>query len=175
MRHVTVDVSDPKNVQEAWGRVVEMFPDVDCVINNAGLQRSVDFGADEPLDATMGDVEIDTNFRRFGRASTGGPLQLDAKPASRPAKFHIIICARLARSFVHERGRRRCSAQCPVRLTGASAESVAAAIELNVEFELKSAVPCTSSWGYSSSARVDTKIVASTEHGATVSAVWYAA
>ena len=69
MKHVTVDVSDPKSVQEAWGRVVDMFPEVDCIVNNAGLQKAADFGADEPLDATLGDVEIDTNFRRWVAAA----------------------------------------------------------------------------------------------------------
>ena len=46
MKHVEVDVSDPKSVQEAWGRVVEMFPDIDCVINNAGLMQPLDFNVD---------------------------------------------------------------------------------------------------------------------------------
>ena len=64
MKQVTVDVSDPKSVQEAWGRVVDMFPEADCVVNNAGLQRPCDFAAEEPLDPTLGDLEIDTNFRR---------------------------------------------------------------------------------------------------------------
>jgi len=46
MKHVEVDVSDPKSVQEAWGRVVEMFPDIDCVVNNAGLMQPLDFNVD---------------------------------------------------------------------------------------------------------------------------------
>ena len=46
MKHVEVDVSDPKSVQEAWGRVVEMFPGIDCVINNAGLMQPLNFNVD---------------------------------------------------------------------------------------------------------------------------------
>ena len=41
-----------------------MFPDVDCVINNAGVQRPINFANDGPLDVTAGDLEIDTNLRR---------------------------------------------------------------------------------------------------------------
>ena len=46
MKHVTVDVADPKSVQEAWGRVVEMFPDVDCIVNNAGIMQPLNFNVD---------------------------------------------------------------------------------------------------------------------------------
>ncbi len=49
MKHVEVDVSDPKSVQETWGRVVEMFPDVDCVVNNAGLMQPLDFNVEGEL------------------------------------------------------------------------------------------------------------------------------
>ena len=41
-----------------------MFPEVDCVVNNAGVQKPIRFGGDGPLDITIGDAEIDTNFRR---------------------------------------------------------------------------------------------------------------
>ena len=46
MKHVTVDVSDSKSVQEAWGRVVDMFPDVDCIVNNAGIMQPLNFNVD---------------------------------------------------------------------------------------------------------------------------------
>ena len=49
MKHVEVDVSDPKSVQEAWGQVVKMFPDIDCVINNAGLMQPLNFNVDGEL------------------------------------------------------------------------------------------------------------------------------
>ncbi len=62
----------PRRAQEAWGRVVDMFPEVECVINNAGVQKPIKFGGDGPLDITVGDAEIDTNFRRhvFGEPGT---------------------------------------------------------------------------------------------------------
>jgi short-subunit dehydrogenase involved in D-alanine esterification of teichoic acids len=46
MKHVTVDVSDPRSVQEAWGRVVEMFPDIDCIVNYAGVMQPLNFNID---------------------------------------------------------------------------------------------------------------------------------
>ena len=46
MKHVTVDVSDPKSVQEAWGCVVDIFPEVDCIVNNAGIMQPLNFNVD---------------------------------------------------------------------------------------------------------------------------------
>ena len=65
-----VSLCGRRRAQEAWGQVVDMFPEVDCVVNNAGVQKPIRLGGDGPLDITVGDAEIDTNFRRHARADT---------------------------------------------------------------------------------------------------------
>ncbi|CCG85167.1 Imidazoleglycerol-phosphate dehydratase [Taphrina deformans PYCC 5710] len=48
--YVTIDVSDTEALQDFAKRVIADYPEVDCVVNNAGVQKLLDFKA--------GDVDI---------------------------------------------------------------------------------------------------------------------
>jgi uncharacterized oxidoreductase len=61
MRHVALDVRDPAAVRAAARKVIEEFPSLNCVINNAGVQRRLEFGPDTPLDEAGLQDEINTN------------------------------------------------------------------------------------------------------------------
>ena len=73
-----------------------MFPEVDCVINNAGMQKPIKFGSDEPLDITAGDAEIDTNFRRQAESSLLSWLSCTESSAHEPcsALSSLMYCTR---------------------------------------------------------------------------------
>lgn len=60
-----LDTGDTKAIPAFAQQVVSAHPDVDCLINNAGVQRPLDFSA---FDLAAADQEIDTNIR--------GPMHL---------------------------------------------------------------------------------------------------
>jgi len=60
--YVVMDVADASSVADAARRIADRFPDLDCLINNAGVQQRIDFTAAHqraPQDLRR---EIDTNF-----------------------------------------------------------------------------------------------------------------
>lgn len=62
MSYVALDVRDPAAIQAVAARVTSEFPALNCVINNAGVQRLHDFSSDEPLDEMAMQEEIGTNI-----------------------------------------------------------------------------------------------------------------
>src|SRR6516225_9853333 len=50
MSHVVVDVTNSQSIHAAADSVLSKFPSLNCVINNAGIQRAHDFSAAENLD-----------------------------------------------------------------------------------------------------------------------------
>lgn len=67
--YFVLDVSDTASIAGFIKRVVSAHPEVDCLINNAGVQRPFQIlGPDYGFDLAKADQEIDTNIR--------GPMHL---------------------------------------------------------------------------------------------------
>ncbi len=62
MRFFVLDVTDPAAIRDVARRVAQEFPDLNCVINNAGVQKAHDFASDKPLDEQALLEEINTNL-----------------------------------------------------------------------------------------------------------------
>ena len=62
MESVRLDVTDPADILRAAAQVVGRFPRLNCVINNAGVQRAHDFAAGQPLDERAMLDEVNTNL-----------------------------------------------------------------------------------------------------------------
>ena len=67
--YVTMDVTDPASVRAAAAEVTGRFPELNVVINNAGVQRSHDLAADTPLDDQALLDEVNTNLLGVLRCS----------------------------------------------------------------------------------------------------------
>ena len=61
MRYFVLDVRDPAAIREVASKVVAQFPSLNCVINNAGVQRRLEFAPGTPLDEEGLLDEINTN------------------------------------------------------------------------------------------------------------------
>jgi uncharacterized oxidoreductase len=61
MRHFVLDVRDPLAIRHVAGKLLEDFPSLNCVFNNAGVQRRVEFAPGTPLDEGGLLDEINTN------------------------------------------------------------------------------------------------------------------
>ena len=70
MRSCVLDVTDPASVREIARHVAEEFPDLNCVFNNAGVQKHHDFASGEPLDEQAVLDEINTNLLGVIRVAT---------------------------------------------------------------------------------------------------------
>ena len=64
---LTLDVTDPAAIRRFAGEVTERFPELDVVINNAGIMRAEDLRQGEPADA---EATVTTNLL--------GPIRLTA-------------------------------------------------------------------------------------------------
>jgi uncharacterized oxidoreductase len=62
MRYFPLDVTDPTSLKDVASRVAEEFPDLNCVFNNAGVQKGHDFASGEPLDEQALLQEVNTNL-----------------------------------------------------------------------------------------------------------------
>ncbi len=70
IRSCVLDVTDPASVREIARHVAEEFPDLNCVFNNAGVQKHHDFASGEPLDEQAVLDEINTNLLGVIRVAT---------------------------------------------------------------------------------------------------------
>ena len=70
MRSFVLDVTDLAAVREMARHVAEEFPDLNCVFNNAGVQKHHDFASGEPLDEQAVLDEINTNLLGVIRVAT---------------------------------------------------------------------------------------------------------
>jgi len=61
MRSFVLDVRDPLAIRTIVRKVVAEFPSLNCVFNNAGVQRRLELTPDAPLDDEALRDEIDTN------------------------------------------------------------------------------------------------------------------
>ena len=62
MRHFALDVTDLDSVRNTARKVIEEFPSLNCVFNNAGVQKRHDFAAGRPIDDQAMLTEIQTNL-----------------------------------------------------------------------------------------------------------------
>jgi uncharacterized oxidoreductase len=69
MRHFVLDVSDLTSVRNTARKIIEQFPALNCVFNNAGIQRMHNFSAGKPLDDAVILAEIHTNLLGLIRVS----------------------------------------------------------------------------------------------------------
>jgi uncharacterized oxidoreductase len=60
MRHYVLDVTDPGAIRIMSAQVLQEFPNLNCIINNAGIQRRLDLSA--RFDDRMVTEEINTNL-----------------------------------------------------------------------------------------------------------------
>lgn len=69
MRHFVLDVTDLASVRNTARKIVDEFPALNCVFNNAGMQRRHDFAAGKPMDDAAMLAEIQTNLLGLIRVS----------------------------------------------------------------------------------------------------------
>jgi uncharacterized oxidoreductase len=62
MRYFVLDVTDLAAVQVTARRILQDFPGLNCVFNNAGMQRRHDFASGKPVDDSAILAEIQTNL-----------------------------------------------------------------------------------------------------------------
>jgi uncharacterized oxidoreductase len=62
MRQFALDVTDPNSIRSTARRAMDEFPALNCVFNNAGVQRRHNFVDGKPLDETAMLSEIQTNL-----------------------------------------------------------------------------------------------------------------
>ena len=70
MRHFVLDVTDLSSVRHTARKVIEEFPNLNCVFNNSGIQRRHDFAGEKPLDDAAMLSEIQTNLLGLIRVSS---------------------------------------------------------------------------------------------------------
>jgi uncharacterized oxidoreductase len=61
MRYFVLDVTDSDSVRRVAMEVIDEFPNLNCIFNNAGVQAAHDFSADKQLDEQALVEEINTN------------------------------------------------------------------------------------------------------------------
>jgi uncharacterized oxidoreductase len=61
MRYFVLDVMEPGSIRRVATEVIEEFPNLNCVFNNAGVQAALDFSADNELDEQALLEEVTTN------------------------------------------------------------------------------------------------------------------
>ena len=59
--YVALDVADPDQIHDVAGYLIDKYPSLNCLINNAGIQRVIDFTADD-LSSEAVEEEVTTNF-----------------------------------------------------------------------------------------------------------------
>jgi uncharacterized oxidoreductase len=62
MSSLVMDVTDLVSIRRAAAEVTKRFPDLNVVINNAGVQRTQDFASDQPFDDAAMLDEVNTNL-----------------------------------------------------------------------------------------------------------------
>jgi uncharacterized oxidoreductase len=77
----SLDITDRSALERAAKEVPEKFGAVDCLINNAGVQRKHDLTKPTPLDFC--DLEIDTNLRSLMSCTAAFLPHLLAQPSAR--------------------------------------------------------------------------------------------
>jgi uncharacterized oxidoreductase len=69
MKYFLLDVTDPESIRSTARKVIAEFPGLNCVFNNAGIQRRHDFAAAKGIDDSAVLAEIQTNLLGLIRVS----------------------------------------------------------------------------------------------------------
>ncbi|HXE52001.1 MAG TPA: SDR family NAD(P)-dependent oxidoreductase [Tepidisphaeraceae bacterium] len=80
IEQVRMDVTDPASIRTAMADVIARFPELNVVINNAGVQRRHDFAADQPLDEQAMLDEVNTNLLGLIRCAAAFLPHLKTRP-----------------------------------------------------------------------------------------------
>jgi len=71
MRYYVLDVTDLKSIRSVAEKAIVDFPKLNCVFNNAGVQKYVDFSAGQKIDDAAMVAELNTNVLGLIRVSDG--------------------------------------------------------------------------------------------------------
>jgi uncharacterized oxidoreductase len=80
MRYFPMDVADPLSVRDAARKILEEFPALNCVFNNAGIQNRHDFASGQPPDDAAILAEVQTNLLGLIRVTIEFLPQLKKQP-----------------------------------------------------------------------------------------------
>jgi uncharacterized oxidoreductase len=80
MSSVVLDISKSASIRDAAHSVLSKFPDLNCLINNAGLQRPHDFAAAGGVDEPAMVEEIETNLLGLMRMCAAFIPHLKSRP-----------------------------------------------------------------------------------------------
>ena len=80
MSSVALDISNSASIQAAAHAVFSQFPDLNCLVNNAGLQRVHDFSAAAGVDEQAMVEEIETNLLGLMRMCSAFIPHLRSRP-----------------------------------------------------------------------------------------------
>ena len=78
-----IDVADVRSIADCVARIAARHPDLNLLVNNAGIQKLVDFAADGPLTAADLEAEIDTNLKGLIHVTNAFLPLLKRQPAAR--------------------------------------------------------------------------------------------
>jgi len=96
MAYFVLDVTKPEAIRTVATRVIEKFPKLNCVINNAGVQMHVEFGPDKRLDEEKLQAEINTNLLAPIRIAAAFLPHLAKRAAQEPASVLVNVSSGLA-------------------------------------------------------------------------------
>ena len=82
MRSFVLDVTDPAAIRNVAARMAQEFPDLNCVINNAGVQKVHDLASGRPLDEGALISEVGTNLLGVIRVASAFLPHLRGKPSA---------------------------------------------------------------------------------------------
>lgn len=110
MRFFALDVANPQSIQHVAKKATAEFPNLNCVINNAGIQHISDFSSGRSLDEKSLLEELDTNILgviRVGAAFTAHLagrqnatlINVSSGLAFAPLARFPVYCA--TKAFVH--------------------------------------------------------------------------
>ena len=110
MEWIQLDAADPDSIASAARDLLARFPDLNVVINNAGVQRTHEFSAETGLDANAAVEEVETNINGVLRVTDAFLAHLKSKPyaalvnvssglAFVPMARFPVYCA--TKAFVH--------------------------------------------------------------------------
>ncbi len=110
MRYFVLDVTDPQSIRHVAAQIAREFPQLNCVFNNAGIQKRQDFASGRPLDEKALLEELNTNILGLVRVSSEFIPQIAGKPnatlvnvssglAFVPLSLFPVYCA--TKAFVH--------------------------------------------------------------------------
>src|SRR3954469_19965675 len=96
MSCAVMDVADAQAIGNGALEVISRFPDLNCVINNAGLQRTHDFASGEPLDEQALLEEVNTNLFGVIRCCAAFMPHLKSRARSGVAATIVNVSSGLA-------------------------------------------------------------------------------